>query len=95
MSPWELQQLKRATIRLADLLASALTATRLNVRLSPGMARERPEGGWGRGLDVEVLGNCMVIHHINESCHFIYKKGRVFFPWMVPTIMMRHSVNVG
>lgn len=91
MGPWELQQLKRATIWPADLLASALTGTRLNVRLSPGMAHKRPEGG-----DAEVLGNCMVIYHINDSCHFIYKKGGLFFsPWTVPTIMMRHSVNVG
>lgn len=76
MGPRELQQLKRATIWPAELLASALNSVRLNVRLSPGMAQKRDawrvlEGG---NFKAEVLGNSMVIHHINESCHFIYKK---------------------
>lgn len=47
MTPWELQQLKRATIWPVDLLASALPGTLLNVGLSPGMAHKRPGEGWG------------------------------------------------
>lgn len=71
MAPWELQRLKRAPVWLAGLLASALRGTRSSVSACTrsGSRGRRPEGP-----DAEVPGNRMAIHHVNESCHFVYKK---------------------
>lgn len=53
--------LKRATIWRARELASLLRGTCGNVWLSPGRGGGS-EDGFGGGI-------CVVVHHINESCH--------------------------
>lgn len=98
MGPQELQELKRAVICPADLLASAFKRDTFKC---PAFTwewptRGTPEGGWWGWVDAEVPENCKVIHHINESCHFIYLKKKTFsIPWMFPTIVMLHFISAG